>query len=399
MKAAGIICEFNPLHNGHKYILDSIRRDLSLDAVVCVMSGDLVQRGGPAVMDKFQRARCAVTCGADLVLELPAYHAGQGAREFALGGVRILQGLGCVDFLCFGSESGSSDDLRRTAEKLVSSSDLIDERISSHLAEGVSYPAAYEAACGDLGISIPTLPNDILALEYMKASLSIGADWSFHAVKRAGAGHDSREICGSIASASAVRELILSGNVEDWKGLVPACTVLAAEQGGKLGAEEMRRYFDLARFLLLTSSSERLADLPEAREGIGNRLKEAARTAQDLDSLIKAAKTRRYTYAGISRIIAQLVFGLSKSAYQKIRDEGQRYAKVLAIGEKGPEILAFAGKAGLMPVISNVNKIADDFPCRELLDADLNASDVYNLIRGRDISACSDRRRIPAPER
>ncbi|MBR0129850.1 MAG: nucleotidyltransferase family protein, partial [Firmicutes bacterium] len=178
MKCAGIISEFNPFHTGHRHLIDSIREKTAPDAVVCVMSGDFVQRGMPAMWDKYIRAASAVDGGADLVLELPAVYAVSGAGQFARGGVKVLKGLGCIEYMGFGSESGDGEQLMNAASLLAKEPENFSRALKEELASGKAYPSAYSSAAASIGLD-PVLfsgANDILALEYLKQNVLLEAD-------------------------------------------------------------------------------------------------------------------------------------------------------------------------------------------------------------------------------
>ncbi|MBR0140221.1 MAG: nucleotidyltransferase family protein, partial [Firmicutes bacterium] len=326
MKAAGIICEFDPLHKGHVHLIDSVRREFSSDAVVCVMSGDFTQRGDPALLDKFKRAEAAVRCGADLVLELPAYFAVNSAPEFAYGGVSVLSGLGCVEVLAFGSESGEAGALLETAKQVIEKGPDADAGIKEGLAKGFSYPAARSKAFEDLGIKLPTGPNDILALEYIIESMKGGpsAGWSFLAVKRIGAAHGSKDDEEGIASASYIRDVLKEPGAKDEKleiirPFVPHESFEILKSSELFGSERERSFFALAGYALISRGAEYASGAVEMKEGLENRFIKAASSASSRDELIKAVKTRRYTYSSVNRMLTQTVLGLSSREYAGIK--------------------------------------------------------------------------------
>ncbi len=402
MKAAGIICEFDPLHKGHRHLIDSVRREFSSDAVVCVMSGDFTQRGDPALLDKFKRAEAALRCGADLVLELPAYFAVNSAQEFAYGGVSVLSGLGCVEALAFGCEIGDADTLFKTAESVIGAGRLADDNIKEALASGLSYPAARQKAFEQLGVKLPDDPNDILALEYMTESIKRGkaAGWSYFGVKRTGAGHGSKKAEGGFASASYIRKVMQgpgerAEKLEMVRPYMPFESFEILENSELFSPERERLFFSLSRYALISGGPEAASGAVEIKEGLENRFAKAAMNAKSRSELVLEVKSRRYTYSSVNRMLTQTVLGLKAGEYAVIKAEGQRYAKVLAFSERGAEVLSHASKAGLMPVISNVNKIPESFSAKELLAADLRASDIYNSLFDSAPAVLSDRTRVP----
>ena len=397
MKVCGIICEFNPLHNGHQYLLDRVRQEGGADAVVCVMSGDFVQRGYPALQDKHQRAKAAVLCGADLVLELPVYYAVNGASEFARGGVRILHGLGCIDMLAFGMESQNAAALQQLADLLSQKQPEFEQALKEPLSRWLSYPTALSAAGRTRVIPIPASPNDILALEYIRSSMKEGAEWSYFGVERKGAGHNEDTPVNGFASASYLRNGLKNGRLPDaaLTALMPPASLTILKESPLFDQPCEDRYYQILRSLLLSEDPARLALALEMGEGLEHRFKAALQTCDSLDGLIHAVKTKRDTYGRISRILAQLALGLKKETYRKAVCENHTYANMLAFNETGAGLLAACKKEGTLPIVSNVKKVPEDVPYKALLDSDCRASDLYSVLTDRPIGPHSDRSRIP----
>lgn len=367
MKTAGIVSEFNPFHNGHKYLIDSVRAQHSPDAVVCIMSGDFVQRGGPAVLSKWDRAAMAVACGADLVVELPAVYAVSGASHFAKGAVRIMKGLG-LDIIAFGSESGS----------------LIE--LESKLHDGELTP-----------MDIKNRPNDILALEYIKQNAVQNAGLQEYTVLRVGAGHDSGKIVQNSASASFIRKMLSeSGKSAEIDGFMPSEALDILRSSCLCIKEAEARWFDLIRWALLDKCPEEISALPAAYGGIEYRLKEAVLKASSLDELILSAKAKRYAYAGLSRLVTQLILGISRETVLQADEACLAYARVLAFSRAGSALLKEKRKSASIPVITNIGKnLEAGAPQRLLLDIDTKAADIYSILLNQSIYQNSDYVRHP----
>ncbi|MDY4069290.1 MAG: nucleotidyltransferase family protein, partial [Lachnospiraceae bacterium] len=222
MKTAGIIAEYNPFHNGHKYHLEEVRRQTGADYLIIVMSGDFTQRGIPAVINKYSRARMALDAGVDLVLELPVCYATGSAAWFAQGAICLLDSLGCVDLVSFGSECGDIDRLTAMAKILSEEPTAFTETLKHGLKEGLSYPTAREkalqsvlsAAASQEKTLRPTLsnPNDILGVEYCKALLEINSAITPHTVRRLGGAYDDPELQAQNSSALAIRTALYRGD-------------------------------------------------------------------------------------------------------------------------------------------------------------------------------------------
>lgn len=396
MKIAGLVSEFNPFHSGHEYLLGSIRERLSPDAVVCVMSGNFVQRGEPALLDKWARAKSAVLCGADLVLELPFCYAVNGASEFAKGAIRILKGIGATH-IAFGSESGDAERLAAVAEALTEESEDFKAELAALMSGGMSYPAAYcRAASGLLGSEFAPGANDTLAIEYLKQNVIQNAGLKVFCVLRKGAAHDDMSDGETLSAARIRRDVSQGMGLETVSANMPerAYEILSSAQ--IFGAEAKRRYFELVRYLLLNKSTEELAALRGAFGGIEGRLHEAALLAEDTDELIKTAKSKNHTYSGIARFLACALVGVSAEDYAAIDSQALAYARLLAFNEKGAALAGSLKKTSDIPVITNVNKNPEEgHPSQLLLDYDIKAAELYNQLLGRNLYRNSDRVRMP----
>ena len=403
MKAVGITAEYNPLHNGHVYHLQQARSITGADAVVIALSGNFVQRGMPAVSDKWTRTGHALRCGADLVIEIPVLQCLGNAGQYASASVRLLESLG-VSHLAFGSESGDIDALMRTASFLKENSARLDEEIRSFGRHGYSYPDAREKAYiklggDDEGHRILNSPNDILAMEYilnMKEAVPT-------AVRRLGAGYgQSEDRTQQFQSATGIRQMIRDGR--DISDHVPACVCydLAGQRTAEIVRERDFRLFDMIRYAILTVSPEVIDDCPSGDEGLGNLVKSEARTAETLDQLIKQIKSRRYTYTRISRLLMQLLLGIDRTSFYSERGSicpGPAYIRILGFNDTGRELLSEVKNKGssTLPVLTNINKERESLTmdAAAMLELDVHASDVFNLINGLNIFENSDQRKKP----
>lgn len=328
MKIVGVICEYNPFHLGHRKQFDMIRRQFSDGcAIVCLMSGNFVQRGTPAVFHKSLRAKAALDCGADLVLELPVTCALSSAEGFAAGGVKILSGF--CDYLCFGTESGTADTLMTTAHALLQPE--FSEALRTQLETGISFPAARAAALKQLGCDSTLLekPNDILAVEYCKAILSQNSPMLPLPICREGSYHadiPDREN----PSATSLRRRIEMG--ENWLSFVPeearetfrgaSIHILAA--GGRAILARLRTMTDIE-----------FEALPYGSEGLWRKFMKACRSCATLEEIITATKSKRYTRTRIDRMVMCAFLGLTAEDLSK----PVPYTRVLALGEAGREVL------------------------------------------------------------
>ena len=297
MSVIGIICEFNPFHNGHKYLIDSVKKDG--DTVVCVMSGNFVQRGESAITDKRIRAKSALLCGADLVIEMPVAFAVSGAQTFARGGVKLLDSLGCVDTIAFGSECGNTEKLTKAAEAIENKE--VHDKIFSLMQTGITFAAARESAVreifGDETADILHNPNDILAVEYISALKILHSKIKPLAVLRKSVTHDSAEADGAFASASLIRDKIKSG--ESFEKYMPnkAYTLLKKAINDKVAPSDYGK-LDIAVLAFLRKAEPKdFIGVPDVSEGIENRILASSRHANSLAEVFDGAKTKRYTHA------------------------------------------------------------------------------------------------------
>ena len=399
MKVCGIICEFDPFHGGHKHLLDSVRSELGADAVVCVMSGDFTQRGAPASEDKYHRAAAAVRGGADLVLELPAAYAVNGASVFARGGIGILSGLGFVDAIAFGSESGDAEGLKRAASLLASESGAFSARVKELSASGLSYQQSYSAAAAELGIDFfsGASPNDMLACEYLKEAASIGFSPEVFCVKRRGTGHADEGEPDFLSGSSIRKAIASSGGLADaletvrrLRDALPDASLplLGSLRAWEGDGEDAKRLFSVIQYLLVSRGASALASAPSCSEGLENRIMKAARNVVSFDGLAEAASGPRYSRSRVRRCLIQALLGIERGLTE---NPSMLYARPLAFGERGAELLRTASESSKIPVFTNLNKnVPEDSPCRPLLQADVRAADVYSALTERKLYDGSD---------
>ena len=335
MKTVGIICEYNPMHRGHKKQIDEIRQIFGAEtAVVCLMSGNFVQRGKPAIIDKSLRAEAALRCGADLVLELPVEYALSSAEGFAAGGVRIL-GHFC-DVLCFGAETADQDRLLKIAAALLS--EEFRPLLKSLLEQGNSFPAARQAALSKMGLddAILETPNNILAVEYCKAVLSQNSSMKPMPIFRGGSYHDELPDREN-PSATAVRKLMLDSG--DFKSLVPA-SAYDLFVGAPLHTLEAGERAVLSK--LRTMTDEAFEALPYGSEGLWRKFMHACRDEATLEDIISATKSKRYTRTRIDRMVMCAFLGLTEADLSSPAP----YTRVLALNDRGRAVLKKARETG-----------------------------------------------------
>ncbi len=332
MKIVGIICEYNPFHAGHKKQIDRIRQDFGDDCgIVCLMSGNFVQRGHPAIFDKSLRTQAALLSGADLILELPITCALSSAEGFAAGGVKILSGF--CDYLCFGSESGDLNTLMDTAKLLLS--DNFSSALRQQLDTGVSFPSARQKAVELLGGNHQMLinPNDILGIEYCKAILAQNSQMKPYPICRQGNYHDTNPDREN-PSATSIRQLFYK--IESWHNFIPE-NLHSLYNNSSIHSTEKGEAAILYR--LRTMTDEEFEALPYGSEGLWRRLMHAARKEETLENIVTTVKTKRYTRTRIDRMIMCGFLGITDLSLPG-------YTRILGFNDQGKQILRIAKKTG-----------------------------------------------------
>ncbi|MDB4865975.1 MAG: nucleotidyltransferase [Cohnella sp.] len=389
MRTVGVIVEYNPLHNGHLYHLQQSKKITDADAVIAVMSGHFLQRGEPALADKWARTEMALQAGCDLVLELPVAYSAQPAQWFAYGAVALLDATGIVDALCFGSESGDLQALDAAAQALTDEPEALAVRLSSLLKEGRPFPSAYTAAAqqllaarghADLAFTLEQ-PNHTLGLHYLIALRQLGSRIVPYTISREKSGYGQTEITdGAIASATAVRRLLAeSGSWARLTPYVPASTleilIREAEAGrAPLDWESFAR--PLFHELLRTESAE-LAVFAEVTEGLEHRIRRAIPELSQFSvgALLDRLKTKRYTRTKLQRTLLRILLGHRKEQLTPARlAAGVEYIRVLGFSSKGRAQLHEMRTRASVPVVTSAAR-----GNWEYLKMDTRASAVYAL--------------------
>ena len=374
MKLMAVICEYNPFHNGHAYQLQKQKEALGCDGVICLMSGSFVQRGEPAVFDKWARSEMALSSGADLVLELPVIYSLQSAEGFARGAVALLSELGFDGSLCFGSESGDIDLLKTVAR--ASDTEAFQNGIKCHLETGISYPKAWALALSDV-CKTPLMPNDMLGVEYIKAIDKLNVPIQPAVIQREQGMHDGLVPEGNFLSATGIRSMLSDG--EDISDFVPSAVldVIQREKEAGRGPVFTEDLGLLLCYALRMADKKALAQIGGVSEGLENRLVEAAESFSSFEELAMAAKTKRYPYTRICRTLIKVLLGVTKD------DESMSpaYARILGVGKSGGAILKKLQSTTKIPLI---NKMAamdfTDEKARRLFNLDVAATDLYALL-------------------
>lgn len=369
MKFCGIICEYNPFHNGHLYQLQEAKERSGADALLCIMSGNFVQRGEAAVLDKFTRAKHAVKAGADIVIELPTLFATSNAELFAKGAISLLSAIPSVSTLCFGAENAEKAAFLLAAKYLNNEPEEVSAKIKESVAGGLSYAKARANAwAGFLPLELLCSPNNILGLEYTRAILERSADIDILPIQRVGGGYKDGEMKENFSSASAIRLAIENG--KDFSENLPE--FVKAELPSILE----NKLDTLEKYAILSRSSAEIAKVCDCTEGLENALKKAAQKNATLAETLTSA---RYTSSRIRRIALQNLLNIDESLIRKSLSS-PLYLRVLAVNKERSDVMSALAEADL-PILARAHdEDALTGTANAVYETDLFAEKVYGLL-------------------
>lgn len=379
MKATGVVVEYNPFHNGHKYHLEMARKHGQGDIVIAAMSGDFLQRGEPAIINKWKRTEMVLKNGVDIVVELPTFYSTQSAEIFAKGSVEILGALGVSDIV-FGSESGDVEKLEEIAR--LEEDEVFQEGLREELARGVSYPTAFSKTLEKiLGKKGYFSPNDILGTEYVRAIRKKNLKVEPIAIKREGTGYHSHDVAGKIASATAIRKMLAEGS-EGIREVLPEVSYeILTEEHREGRTAFLRDYYPLIRHEIILHR-DLLDDIQDVEVGFQNKLYSAAVKYEGYDEFYDEIMSKRYTNARLQRILIHILLGLTVKHTVKAK-EGVPYIRILGFNERGHKYLKGIKKNQEIPTfttLKNVSKKLDE-DAKALLDFNERASKIYGIVK------------------
>jgi len=398
MKTIGIIAEFNPFHKGHEYLINQCKKKLNADYCVVVMSGDFVERGAPSIISKFDRAKMALSCGADVVLELPIYYSLGSAEFFASGAISLLDKLGIVDYLCFGSEDPDLDSLSMIADVLAKEPDAYKEALAKRLKQGASYPVSRKEALkeyfnqdnADFPVAFDILdnPNNILAIEYLKALKRSNSKIAPYTIKREGADYHSVEIA-KISSAQGIRNSILSDRGKSssvLKDQIPdaALVYFTKYQGRFLDSND---FSDLLYYKLISEQNSGYTKYLDVNEDLSNRIFANLESFTDIDSFCDSLKTKNLTYTRISRCLFHILLNITKENMESYKRNGfTAYGRILGSKKESSALLASIRENAALPMLYRLKDAQKTLSPLELslFNETLSGTSVYNRIAGNN---------------
>lgn len=382
MKATGIVVEYNPFHNGHLHHLQQTRLKTNSDIVIAVMSGNFLQRGEPALVDKWTRSKMAIAAGVDLVIELPYAFATAQASDFAKGALFLLDALKCHSF-CFGSEEGSLEAFQQTYNLLLTNNEDYNTAIAAFMKKGLSYPKAlnesYREISKNTDVRLVDLskPNNILGYHYIQAANQLNSQIQPQTIQRIVANyHDDVSNIETIASATGIRKLLFEGQkLEEVKAYMPAKSLEGLYEWqcshGSFGSWE--QFYPTLRLIILRSSKEKLAQIAEITEGMENAIWKAARTHSSFQAFMQQIKSKRFTWTRIQRMLTHIYTDFNWNQLREI--DVPTYIRPLAMNKNGQAYLQSIKKDLQLPLISRVAASKKD----KQLQLDIKAADLYYL--------------------
>ena len=387
-----IIGEYNPFHNGHLYHIKESKGLTNSDYTILIMSGNFVQRGAPALIDKWKRSQMAIENGIDLVVELPVLYSISSAENFANGSIQILNSLKIVNTLSFGSECGNISLLNDFTQVLTSEPPEYKSLLGHELSKGLSFPKARENALmlylGDIRkySNILNSPNNTLGIEYLKALQLSKSKIKAFTLQRQSSDHNSLKVENGFSSGTAIRNMIFENDFDSLFSVMPKSSyeiLIDALRSGEYIAD-LSSFEKEIIFKLRNMYIEEIAELPDVSEGLENLIKESVSNCNTLDELIEKIKSKRYTRTRIQRILLYALLGYTKSDYEILKKNPVPYIRVLGFNDKGKELLSLISKNNKkLNVITSVKQFMDKNKKSKswisLLEKDILSTDIYTL--------------------
>ncbi|MDD6657385.1 MAG: nucleotidyltransferase [Lachnospiraceae bacterium] len=393
MKITGIIAEYNPFHNGHLYQIRKAREITGADYIIVVMSGNHMQRGTPALIDKYSRAKMALSGGADMVIELPTCYATASAEYFAMGAISILNQLGCVDSVCFGSESGDITMLSKIAHALVDESEDFVQSLKTKLKNGDTYPVARNAALAETINGFTTFdtilgfPNNILGIEYIKAIIRQNSNIKPYTNTRIGSDYHSYKLAENFSSAISIRQsLSLQDNLDMIQSQIPASAFdIMKEDFHKTFPVYASDFSSMIKFKLLKERGQGFTQYFDVTQAISDKLEKEMFSMQSFDEFCDILKSKDITYARISRCLSHILLDIKAEDVQLFKENGITfYARVLGFNSKADALTKTLKSNSSIPLITKTTTASSQlYPIgQKQFEQDIQASHIYECIAG-----------------
>ncbi|MBC8590474.1 nucleotidyltransferase [Wansuia hejianensis] len=394
MKVVGLITEYNPFHFGHKYHLNKSMNLTGATHSVAIMSSSFVQRGEPSLVDKWTKAKMAIDNGVDLVIELPFVYSCQSAELFAYGAISILDAMGIIDYISFGSESGDLQSLSMISQILLDEPLPYKEYLKSYLSKGLSYPVSRSLALGEYlksnksmssysSMNILKQSNNILGIEYLKAIYSLNSKIKPFTIQRKGANYNDQEIHSGFASATAIRKCILDNGISSIIDLIPeeSYNRLQEYESKYKVFNSLDNYTLIIKYLLLLKDKNQLNNILDIENGLENRIIEKSSLYNSIEKIVGAITTKRYPITRIQRILIHLLNNLDGNTIRELYSYVPQYIRILGANKKGLELLKLIKENSNLSIITKFadyhkldNKVINKF-----LDFEQMSTDIFFL--------------------
>ncbi len=386
MNITGLITEYNPFHNGHLYHLNTAKKNTNCDGIVCIMSGNFVQRGEPAIIDKWKRTEMALLNGVDLVIELPTFYAVSSAEFFAKGAIKILNSTGVINNIFFGSECGDINLLYKIAKLLTNEPEDFKLKVKENLKLGITYAKAREKALVDILQDdslneVLSNSNNILGIEYIKAIINNESNIIPLTMKREGARYNDKDLNSIFSSATSIRENIKKeSNLNSLKSYMPpeSLDILSKLLSNDYPFVFEEGMYNFIKYRLLTNCIN-FNNIFEVKEGIDNKFLKEVYHSTSYEDLIFRVKSKRYTYTKISRLLSQLFFALDNYHFEELMKDENLYIRVLGFNDTGRLILKEIKKSSSIPIITKVAKNNNN----PLLELDIQSTKAYSILNDK----------------
>ena len=390
MKIVGLIAEYNPFHNGHQYHIEKAKEKTGADTVIVIMSGNFVQRGAPAIMPKHLRTQMALNVGVSLVIELPVCYATGTAEQFAYGAVSVLNSLGCVDTICFGSECGDIHILNELAQILCDEPTEYKDCLQKHLRNGLSFPLARQKTMDEIYPSrhfgdILGCPNNILGIEYLKALYRLNSKIEPYTIQRISSQYHDVELQERFSSATALRQTITSGDFAKLSGQIPCSNIdLFEEYYQKRFPVYANDFSLLLKYRLLNETKSSLTQYADVSEELANRIRNQLNNFVSYEQFCELLKTKEVTYSRISRALLHILLGVKKIDYTDIT-----YARVLGFKKDDSDVLTEIKNKAAIPLLTKLT-ITKDLPdsAVAMLNQDIYAANLYESVVTDKFKTC-----------
>ena len=379
MKIVGIIAEFNPFHNGHKYLIQKAKQITNADIAICIISGNFTQLGNISIIDKFKRAKIAIENGADAIIELPTIYATASSQYFAFGAVNILNSLNCIDYLCFGSETANIDELSSIANKIITNEKEIWKIIEEELKEGISFASARQNAISSFltaqELTVSSLSNNILAIEYIKSLIKLKSSIIPIAIKR-----NEQE---NITSETSIRKMLHENNNNVYNYLP-----YKENYFEKIMFND--NFYKIVQYNIVSKGKEYIKNINEVTEGLENKIYNAINISNNYDEFIHNIKSKRYQLSKIKRILIYILLDISKEDFLQLNNSTNAYIHILTINSNiKNSLLSLINKKSKCKIFTSINdKILNSQSeiVKKSLALDIKASNIYSILSDQNIN-------------